>query len=97
MVYENGLCNFEIAIECPCMVLCTRQGGVVSHSVQTLKLPHYVSVSSSLLCSEEIPVHFVSLLTVLVIIMANLNSTVVLLGYSNSLAHLIKEILNVLI
>lgn len=56
-----------------------------------------VSMSSALLCSEEMPVHFMSLLTVLVITMANFNSAVVLLGYSNSLVHLIKEILNALI
>lgn len=49
------------------------------------------------LCSKVLSVHFMSLLTILVIIMINLNSKMILLRCSTSAAPLIKERFNALI
>lgn len=62
--------------------------------------PHRASVSPvfcAVLCSKELSVHFMSLLTILVIIMINLNSIMILLRCSTSAAPLIKERFNALI
>lgn len=51
----------------------------------------------TVLCSKELSVHFMSLLTILVVIMINLNSKMILLRCSTSGAPLIKERFNALI
>lgn len=54
-------------------------------------------VFCTVLCSKELSVHFMSLLTVIVIIMINLNSKMILLRCSTSAVPLIKERFNALI